>query len=65
MDLSAHNFATEEEEILYTRRFGYGDIAVQLDKLWHDIEDGKFGEDAKTGTWFLAIKQVKDDNPKW
>ena len=35
-----------------------------LDKLWHDINDGKFGEDAKTATWFLAIKQVKDDNPK-
>ena len=27
MDISAHNFDTEEEELLYTRRFGYGDIA--------------------------------------
>ena len=26
MDLFVHNFATEEEEILYTRRVGYGDI---------------------------------------
>ena len=33
-------------------------------EMWHDIDDGKFGADAKTGTWFLAIKQVKDDNPK-
>ena len=57
-------FENEAEELLYTRRLGYGDIAVQLDKLWHDIDDGKFGEDAKTGTWFLEIKQVKDDNPK-
>ena len=57
-------FENEAEELLYTRRLGYGDISVQLDKLWHDIEDGKFGEDAKTGTWFLAIKEVKEDNPK-
>jgi len=57
-------FENAEEELLYTRRFGYGDVAVQLDKLWHDINNGKFGADAKTGTWFLAIKQVKDDNPK-
>ena len=36
----------------------------QLDKLWHDIDGGKLGADAKTGSWYLAIKQVKDDNPK-
>tara|TARA_X000001382_G_scaffold63624_1_gene44038 strand:- start:2746 stop:2934 length:189 start_codon:yes stop_codon:yes gene_type:complete len=60
----AREFENAEEELLYTRRLGYGDVAVQLDKLWHDIDDGKFGADAKTGTWFLAIKQVKDNNPK-
>jgi len=57
-------FENAAEELQYTRRKKYGDIAMQLDKLWHDIDDGKFGADAKTGTWFLAIKQVKDDNPK-
>ena len=36
----------------------------QLDKLFHDIDDGKLGEDAKTGTWYLAVKQVKLDHPK-
>ena len=60
----AIEFANDEEKLQYTRRSAYGDIAVQLDKLWHDINDGKFGADAKTGTWFLAIKKVKDDNPK-
>ena len=43
------------------RKSSYPDITEQFDKLWHDINDGKLD---KTGTWFLAIKQVKDDNPK-
>ena len=42
----------------------YPSIVEQLDKLWHDIDGGKLGADAKTGSWYLAIKQVKDDNPK-
>ena len=57
-------FENAEEELLYTRRFGYGDVAVQLDKLWHDINDGKFGDSAKTGTWYTHIKSVKDSNSK-
>ena len=36
----------------------------QLDKLYHDVNSGKFGADAKTGEWFKALKKVKDDNPK-
>ena len=39
-------------------------LEEQLDLLWHDMDNGKFGEDAKTGEWFKAIKKVKDDNPK-
>lgn len=46
------------------RKFSYPDITEQLDKLWHDIDGSKLGADAKTGSWYLAIKQVKDDNPK-
>ena len=42
----------------------YPSIVEQLDKLWHDIDGGKLGADAKTGSWYLAIKQVKDDSPK-
>lgn len=48
----------------YTVARQYPDIGDQLDKLYHDIDDGKLGEDAKTGTWYAAVKQVKDDHPK-
>ena len=33
----------------------------QLDKLWHDINDGKLD---KTGSWYTHIKAVKDANSK-
>ena len=32
----------------------------QLDQLYHDIDAGKLD---KTGTWYKAIKAVKDANP--
>ena len=43
---------------------GYPQINIQLDQLWHDINDGKFGSDAKTGEWFVGITSVKTANPK-
>ena len=36
----------------------------QLDKLYHDIDNGKFGDTAKTSTWYTHIKSVKDSNSK-
>ena len=33
----------------------------QLDKLYHDIDDGKLD---KTGSWYKHIKAVKDANSK-
>ena len=36
----------------------------QLEMLYRDIDSGKFGEDAKTGEFFLSIKGVKDGSPK-
>ena len=43
---------------------GYGSIGEQLDKLYHDINAGKFGADAKTGEWFVCITSVKTTIPK-
>ena len=43
---------------------GYPQINIQLDQLWHDINDGKFGSDAKTGDWFVGISSVKTAFPK-
>tara|TARA_B100000131_G_scaffold240035_1_gene232291 strand:- start:136 stop:462 length:327 start_codon:yes stop_codon:yes gene_type:complete len=42
----------------------YPDITDQLDQLYHDIEAGKFGADAKTGSWFVGITSVKTAYPK-
>ena len=36
----------------------------QLDLLWHDIDNNKLGEDAKTGLWYNHIKSIKESNPK-
>ena len=38
---------------------GYPNIRIQLDQLYHDIDAGKFGSDAKTGVWFVGISSVK------
>ena len=48
----------------YQRDRVYPQISEQLDKLFHDIDGGLLGEDAKTGSLYLALKEVKDDNPK-
>ena len=42
----------------------YDTIGNQLDPLYHDINAGKFGSDAKTGEWFVGISSVKTANPK-
>ena len=43
---------------------GYAPLQNQLDQLWHDIDDGKFGSDAKTGSWYVGISSVKTLFPK-
>ena len=48
-----------------TSRFiGYGSISEQLDQLYHDVESGKFGADAKTGSWYVGITSIKTRFPK-
>ena len=36
-------------------------VGAQLDKLWHDIDDGKLD---KTGSFYTYIKGIKDANAK-
>lgn len=43
------------------RALSYPDIEEQLDKLFHDIDDGKLD---KTGAFYTTLKAVKDANPK-
>ena len=42
----------------------YDGISEQLDQLFRDVDSGKFGADAKTGEWYIAVKKEKDANPK-
>ena len=51
--------ATEEARV--SRFIAYPDIKEQLDKLFHDIDEGKLD---KTGSFYTALKAVKDANPK-
>ena len=43
------------------RRKEYPHVFDQLDKLWHDIDDGKLD---KTGSFYASIKAVKDKYSK-
>ena len=42
----------------------YESLATQLDKLYHDIDSGKLGDNAKTGDFYVGRKAVKDKYPK-
>ncbi len=61
-------FKGEEPEKPYDyaekRRQNYPDLTEQLDKLYHDIEDGLFGDDAKTSEFYQARKKIKEAYPK-
>ena len=61
-------FKGEEPEKPYDyaeeRRQIYPDLTEQLDNLYHDIDNGLFGEDAKTSEFYLARKKVKETYPK-
>ena len=55
----------KEERIVGTATTsGYDSLTNQLDQLYHDINAGKFGADAKTGDWFVGISSVKTTIPK-
>ena len=49
---------------LYFGKKTYPKLPEQLDQLFRDVAAGKFGADAQTGEWYIAIKEVKDTNPK-
>ena len=53
----------DEKNLPYktNRRKEYPHVFDQLDKLWHDIDDGKLD---KTGSFYASIKAVKDKYSK-
>ena len=60
-DLAAHKYKNDRQ---FNGSKTYPNITEQLDQLFRDVDAGKFGADAKTGEWYIAIKEVKDSNPK-
>ena len=58
---TAGNTAENLVDVLDTRKTEYLSWEEQLDKLYHDIDDGKLD---KTGSWYTHIKAVKDANSK-
>ena len=55
------NAAETLDKVLKKRKQEYLDFGTQLDKLYHDIDDGKLD---KNGSWYKHIKAVKDNNSK-
>tara|TARA_B100000073_G_C23228634_1_gene369150 strand:- start:137 stop:478 length:342 start_codon:yes stop_codon:yes gene_type:complete len=58
---TAGNTAETLSGVLSKRQTEYLTWQEQLDKLYHDINDGKLD---KTGSWYKHIKAVKDANSK-
>ena len=58
---TAGNTVESNAVIFSKRKIEYLSWREQLDKLWHDINDGKLD---KTGSWYKHIKAVKDANSK-
>jgi len=52
-----------EEKLKYQqpRKLAYPSIEEQLDKLFHDIDNGTLN---KNGEFYSVIKTIKDNNPK-
>ena len=62
--IDAANKYVNERQVGTATTVGYGTVEEQLDKLYRDINAGKFGADAKTGEWFVGISSVKTNFPK-
>lgn len=59
-------YAPSKPEPTYAelRAEAYPDIVEQLDNLYHDINNGLLGEEAKNASFYLSRKAVKDEFPK-
>ena len=48
----------------FKRHLEYPSVKLQLDMLWHDIDQGLFGSEARTGTFYQTIQSIKQQIPK-
>lgn len=58
----------DPREVVWThdvsRRKEYPELKEQLDLLWHSIDQGYFGEEAKNSPFYTNIKTIKDKYEK-
>lgn len=47
-----------------SQRENYYDIPAQLDALWHDIDQGLFGDHARQGGFYRQVLMIKQAIPK-
>jgi hypothetical protein len=52
------------EQYSSLRKQEYKEIKEQLDSLWHDVDSGIFGDNAKNSNWYKGIKAIKEKYPK-
>jgi|TARA_R110001592_G_scaffold277515_2_gene544683 hypothetical protein len=59
------NLDLDTGEVYGTKRASYyPSLREQLDLLWHAVDEGKFGDTAKTSSFYTEMKAVKDKYPK-
>ena len=63
-DIANSRFNEQEFGYISAREQEYKGITDQLDQIFWAVDDGLFGDDAKTSQWYLDIQKVKTDNPK-
>lgn len=62
--LSGFAPAAPEPTYAEQRAATYPKEVEQLDMLYHDIDEGKLGEEAKTSSFYLIRKKIKEEFPK-
>lgn len=58
---------TEQTDVFtydYNRYLEYPILREQLGMLWHDIDQGLFGDTAKNSNFYKSIQSIKNQFPK-
>jgi len=64
IDESNPHSAVSKEVYGSLRKEEYKFLEEQLDLLWHDVNAGVFGDNAKNSNWYKGIKAIKEKYPK-
>ena len=64
IDESSPHSAVSKEVYGSLRKEEYKFLEEQLDLLWHDVNAGVFGDNAKNSNWYKGIKAIKEKYPK-